>query len=64
MRAVITVEMDNAALEDSGSELAELVSKTADKIAEDYAGTRLRAGDRFGIRDSNDNIVGSFKVED
>ena len=55
MKAVITVEMDNAAFEDDpAGELARILRETAHKIEEGY-----NAGQ---CRDINGNQVGNFDI--
>jgi hypothetical protein len=57
MKAKITVEMDNAAFEDSpAGELARILRDLSDKIEEGEDSVRLR--------DLNGNVVGQFAISD
>ncbi len=59
MKATITIEMDNAAFEDTnGIDLARILKRLANQI-DDYS---LTSADNLTLRDSNGNRVGSFTV--
>lgn len=58
MKATIKIQMDNAAFDDNGSELARILRS----LAEDIDRRALMSGDRFGATDRNGNRVGDLKV--
>lgn len=63
MKAIITIQMDNAAFdqeEGNGFELARILRKAAD-YAEGYA--NLKVGVETTFRDSNGNTVGRLQVK-
>lgn len=63
MKAIIEIEMDNAAFEHNGEELASVLRRLAD-----YAScfpVMKRCIDSYGYPiDSNGNKVGTFMIED
>jgi hypothetical protein len=61
MKAVITVEMENAAFDEgAGRELARILRKTAKRIE----GEDLREGFRVALLDVNGNKVGAIEVSE
>jgi uncharacterized protein YxjI len=60
MKAVITIQMDNAAFEDSnGDELFLILRSLEDSIW----GCQLKKGDTRTLRDSNGNTVGQMVIK-
>ena len=61
MKAIIEIEMDNAAFEHNrGGELARILSEVSDKVNLIH---NLQNISPAGIRDINGNTVGTFTVE-
>lgn len=58
MKAMITIQMDNAAFEDKGRELARIFQKLADRVY----GYQTMSTMLMGLYDINGNYVGEFKV--
>lgn len=67
MKAVITVQMDNAAFENendtNGAELGRILRDLADKV-ENGGTLSLYAGEGINLRDANGNAVGQLEVSE
>ena len=62
MRAILTIEMDNAAFVDgngNGAELAQILRDLAARID----GAELATADSYALRDTNGNRVGAAVIE-
>jgi hypothetical protein len=57
MKAIIKIDMDNAAFaEGNGDEIARILRELADSLA----GCELGKGERYNLKDANGNRVGAL----
>jgi len=60
MKATISIEMDNAAFDPHGAELARILRELADRVE----GRATADGQSYNLRDANGNRVGELSVTD